>query len=65
MIHALSEVLSKNIGSRTQIWQFTVVLSGAVIGNDCNICSHCFIENDVLTENRVIVKSRQVILLPF
>ena len=56
MIHSLSDVQSKNIGANTKIWQFCVVLPGAVIGNDCNICSHCFIENDVVIGNNVTVK---------
>ncbi|SCB42612.1 Acetyltransferase (isoleucine patch superfamily) [Bradyrhizobium shewense] len=34
-----------------------VVLSGAKIGADTNICSHCFIENDVIIGDRVTVKS--------
>lgn len=55
--HKLSEVLSKNIGERTTIWQFVVVLSGARIGSDCNINSHVLIENDVLIGNKVTVKS--------
>jgi len=46
-IHPLSDVQSNNIGENTAIWQYCVVLSGAIIGKDCNICSHCFIENDV------------------
>ena len=55
-IHALSDVQSKNIGSNTTIWQFVVVLSGAKIGENCNICSHCFIENDVTIGDRVTIK---------
>ena len=27
-----------------------------MIGDECNICSHCFIENDVVIGNRVTVK---------
>ena len=57
MIHSTSDVQSKNIGKDTSIWQFCVVLSGAVIGDDCNICSHCFIENNVIIGNRVTVKN--------
>jgi len=57
VIHALSEVQSRNIGVRTTVWQFVVILAGAVIGEDCNICSHCFIENDVVVGDRVTVKS--------
>jgi len=33
------------------------VLKGAIIGRECNICSHCLIENDVILGNRVTVKS--------
>lgn len=46
-----------NVGSRTRVWQFVVILPGAVIGDDCNICSHCFVENDVMVGDRVTVKS--------
>jgi len=56
MIHPLSDVQSKNIGKDTNIWQFCVVLPGAVIGDNCNICSHCFIENDVKIGNNVTIK---------
>lgn len=57
MIHSLSDVQTKNIGENTDIWQFTVVLPKAVIGEECNICSHCFIENDVKIGNRVTIKA--------
>jgi UDP-2-acetamido-3-amino-2,3-dideoxy-glucuronate N-acetyltransferase len=56
-IHALSDVQSTNVGVRTRVWQFVVILPRAVIGDDCNICSHCFIENDVVVGDRVTVKS--------
>lgn len=56
MIHELSEVQSKDIGYGTNIWQFCVVLQGAKIGSNCNIASHCFIENDVVIGDRVTVK---------
>ncbi|MEZ9864929.1 acyltransferase [Vibrio breoganii] len=57
MIHPLSDVTSKNIGKGTNIWQFSIVLQGARIGRDCNICAHTFIENDVHINDRVTVKS--------
>jgi acetyltransferase-like isoleucine patch superfamily enzyme len=57
MIHPSSDVQSAQIGSNTNIWQFCVVLSGAVIGEDCNINANVFIENDVVVGNRVTVKS--------
>lgn len=56
-VHPSSDVQSTQIGPGTRIWQFVVVLSGARIGADCNICSHCFIENDVVVGDRVTVKS--------
>jgi len=55
-IHPLSDVQSDKIGENTRIWQFVVVLKDAVIGQDCNICSHCFIENKVVIGDRVTIK---------
>jgi len=57
MIHPLADVQSKNIGEATTIWQFAVVLSGAVIGSNCNVNCHTFIENDVTIGDRVTVKA--------
>ena len=56
MIHSLSDVQSKQIGQNTNIWQFVVVLAGAKIGDGCNICANCFVENDVVVGNNVTVK---------
>jgi len=55
-IHPMADVQSESIGLGTSIWQFCVVLPEAQIGNECNICSHCFIENDVIVGDRVTVK---------
>jgi len=55
-IHPNSDVQSKQIGEGTRIWQYVVILPGAVIGRDVNICSHCFIENQVVVGDRVTVK---------
>jgi UDP-2-acetamido-3-amino-2,3-dideoxy-glucuronate N-acetyltransferase len=57
MIHPLADVQSTSIGENTNVWQFNVVLSGAIIGQNCNICSHCFIENDVVLGDRVTIKN--------
>ena len=57
MIHPTSEVQSTNIGIGTSIWQFCVVLKGAIIGNNCNINANVFIENDVVIGNNVTIKS--------
>jgi UDP-2-acetamido-3-amino-2,3-dideoxy-glucuronate N-acetyltransferase len=47
---------STHIGAGTRIWAFAHVLPGAVIGEDCNICDHVFVENDVVVGDRVTVK---------
>lgn len=55
--HDLADVQSSAIGVGTRVWQYVVILPGAQIGQDCNICSHCLIENDVVLGDRVTVKS--------
>lgn len=57
MRHSTADILSSQIGDGTRVWQYVVILAGARIGRDCNICSHCLIENDVLIGDRVTVKS--------
>jgi len=44
------------IGSGTRVWAFAHVLKGAVVGEDCNICDHAFIEGKVRLGNRVTLK---------
>lgn len=56
-IHKLADVNSPHIGQGTRIWQFAVILEGAQIGRDCNICAHTLIEGDVVIGNNVTVKS--------
>lgn len=57
MIHKLSDVQSISIGKDTNVWQFCVVLPKAKIGNNCNICAHVLIENDVVIGDNVTIKS--------
>jgi UDP-2-acetamido-3-amino-2,3-dideoxy-glucuronate N-acetyltransferase len=54
--HPNAIVESENIGEKTRIWAFAHVLPGAVIGSDCNICDHVFIENEVVVGDRVTIK---------
>jgi UDP-2-acetamido-3-amino-2,3-dideoxy-glucuronate N-acetyltransferase len=56
MIHKNSDVQTNNIGADTKVWQNTIILSGAIIGNHCNINAHCFIENKVVIGNYVTIK---------
>jgi UDP-2-acetamido-3-amino-2,3-dideoxy-glucuronate N-acetyltransferase len=55
-LHPLADCQSETIGSNTKIWQFSIVLPGAIIGKNCNINSHCFIENDVIIGDNVTIK---------
>lgn len=55
--HPKAIVESEHIGNKTRIWAFVHVLPSAVIGEDCNLCDHVFIENDVVIGNRVTIKS--------
>jgi acetyltransferase-like isoleucine patch superfamily enzyme len=57
MIHPTADIQSTKIGKGTSIWQFAVVLKDAVIGENCNINCHTFIENDVVIGNNVNFKS--------
>jgi UDP-2-acetamido-3-amino-2,3-dideoxy-glucuronate N-acetyltransferase len=56
-VHPMADVQTENIGQDARIWQFVVVLPGARIGSDVNICSHCFVENDVIIGDRVTIKN--------
>ena len=57
MIHRLAEVQSQEIGEGTYIWQYAIILKGAVIGSSCNINCHTLIEGDVVIGDRVTIKS--------
>lgn len=56
-VHALGCCESRSVGAGTRIWAFAHVLPGAVIGRDCNIGDHVYIENDVIIGDRVTVKN--------
>ena len=56
-IHSSADVQTTSIGRGTKIWQFCVVLKGAKIGADVNICSHCFIESRVTIGDNVTIKN--------
>ena len=55
-IHPLADLAECEIGRGTRVWQFVVVLKGAKIGKECNICAQTLIEGDVVIGDRVTVK---------
>ncbi|CAG0991974.1 dTDP-3-amino-3,6-dideoxy-alpha-D-galactopyranose 3-N-acetyltransferase [Anaerolineales bacterium] len=54
--HPQAIVETKTIGKGTRVWAFAHILPGAVIGSECNICDHVFIENKVAMGDRVTIK---------
>jgi acetyltransferase-like isoleucine patch superfamily enzyme len=56
-IHERALVETDKIGPGTRIWAFAHVMPGAVIGADCNVCDHTYIEDGVVLGDRVTVKS--------
>lgn len=54
--HPSAIVETERVGTGTRIWAFSHILPGAVIGDNCNICDHTFVENDVIVGNNVTVK---------
>lgn len=56
-IHKNGICESKKIGKGSKIWAFSHILPNAKIGENCNICDHTFIENDVIIGDNVTIKS--------
>src|SRR5258708_14734454 len=55
-IHEQALVATEQIGRNTRVWAFAHILPGAIVGEDCNLCDHTSIENDVVIGNRVTIK---------
>jgi acetyltransferase-like isoleucine patch superfamily enzyme len=54
--HSHSLVETDQVGTGTTIWAFVHILPNVVIGQNCNICDHCFIESGVTIGNNVTLK---------
>lgn len=55
MIHALADCQIE-VPESTTIWQYSVVLKGAEIGENCNVNAHCFVESGVKIGDNVTLK---------
>jgi UDP-2-acetamido-3-amino-2,3-dideoxy-glucuronate N-acetyltransferase len=60
-VHRLGLCESDEVGAGTQIWAFAHVMKGAVIGRDCNIGDHAFIETGARIGNRVTLKNQAMV----
>lgn len=57
LIHPTALVESSQIGGGTRVWAFAHVADGAVVGKDCNICDHTFLESGSIVGDRATLKS--------
>ncbi len=56
-MHDQAIVETEHVGEGTRIWAFAHILKDAIIGKNCNICDHTFIEGNVIIADNVTVKS--------
>jgi len=56
-IHEKALVETEKIGEGTRIWAFAHVQKNVIIGANCNVGDHAFIENGVTIGNNVTIKN--------
>jgi acetyltransferase-like isoleucine patch superfamily enzyme len=60
-IHPTALVETADIGPGTKIWAFAHVMAGAVIGADCNLGDHVFVESGARIGRGVTIKNQVLI----
>ena len=60
-VHERALCESDEVGPRTRIWAFAHVLAGAIVGADCNIGDHAYVENGARIGDRVTIKNNSLI----
>ena len=56
-VHRAAINESSQVGPGTRIWAFAHVLEGAVIGRDCNVGDHAFVEGGAVVGRGVTIKN--------
>ena len=56
-VHPQGLCESDSVGDGTRVWAFAHVLAGAVVGRDCNVGGHAFIEGGAVVGDNVTVKN--------
>jgi len=56
-VHPMGLCESDRVGPRTRVWAFAHVLEGAVVGADCNLGDHAYVEGGARIGDRVTVKN--------
>jgi len=57
VVHPYGLCESDRVGDRTRVWAFAHVMAGAVVGADCNLGDHSFVEDGAVLGDRVTVKN--------
>jgi UDP-2-acetamido-3-amino-2,3-dideoxy-glucuronate N-acetyltransferase len=60
-VHPRALCDSEQVGPGTRIWAYAHIMKGAVIGRDCNIGDHAFIESGARIGDRVTVKNQAMV----
>jgi UDP-2-acetamido-3-amino-2,3-dideoxy-glucuronate N-acetyltransferase len=56
-VHPSALVETREIGARTKIWAFAHIMNRVVVGSDCNLGDHVFVESGVQIGNGVTIKN--------
>lgn len=56
-VHPQAICESIDVGAGTRIWAYAHVMKGAVIGRDCNLGDHAFVEGGAVIGNGVTIKN--------
>jgi UDP-2-acetamido-3-amino-2,3-dideoxy-glucuronate N-acetyltransferase len=60
-IHPQALVESSDVGDGTKVWAFAQIMRGAVVGGNCNIGGHAFIESGARLGSRVTLKNQVMV----
>lgn len=60
-VHPLALCESAQVGPGTRVWAFAQVMKGAIIGQNCNIGGHAYIEAGARIGDRVTIKNQALI----
>jgi acetyltransferase-like isoleucine patch superfamily enzyme len=60
-VHPLALCESERVGRETRIWAFAQVMRGAVLGEQCNVGGHTFVEAGARIGHRVTIKNHVLV----
>jgi UDP-2-acetamido-3-amino-2,3-dideoxy-glucuronate N-acetyltransferase len=56
-VHPLGLCESASVGRGSRVWAFAHVMAGAILGEDCNVGGHAFVEAGTVVGDRVTIKN--------